>query len=130
MNMARTHSEQLVRADPPIILLVEDDLLVRSIVAASLRDSGLEVIEANGADEALRVLQAEVPVDLVFSDINMPGSIDGVGLAQWLRRERPRAALILTSGTSPTDLNELGSFLAKPYDIGELERRIRALLAP
>ena len=129
MKMARTHSEQLVRADPPIILVVEDDLLVRSVVAASLRDSGLEVIEANSADEALRVLQAEVPVDLVFSDINMPGSIDGVGLAQWLRRERPQARIILTSGTPPPDLGELGPFLAKPYDLGELERRILALLA-
>jgi CheY-like chemotaxis protein len=128
MNAARFHSEQLLRANPPVILVVDDDLLVRSAATAYLRDCGLEVIEANGADEAVRLLQAEVPVDLVFSDINMPGSMDGFGLAAWLRRERPEAKLILTSGTEPSGIGELCPFLAKPYDHGELERRIRALL--
>jgi len=113
---------------------VEDDVLVRSVVAAYLRECGFDVIEANGADEAIRVLQAEVQVDIVFSDVNMPGSMDGFGLAQWVRRERPWLRVILTSGAARTakeagNLCEHGPILAKPYDHAELERNIRSLLA-
>lgn len=121
-------------APSPVILIVEDDLPVRSIAAAYLRECGFEVIEANGADEAIRVLQADVKVDVVFSDIQMPGSMDGFGLAQWVGRERPELKIILTSGAVRTakdagDLSGHGPILAKPYDHAELERRIRALLA-
>jgi CheY-like chemotaxis protein len=135
MNAARnTMGEQQAPEPPPTILVVEDDVLVRSIVAAYLRECGFDVIEANGADEAVRVLQAEVRVDIVFSDIQMPGSMDGFGLAQWVRRERPWLKVILTSGAARTareagDLCESGPILAKPYDHAELERHIRALLA-
>ena len=106
-------------------------MLVRTVVAAYLRECGFDVIEANGADEAIRVLQAEVRVDIVFSDINMPGSMDGFGLAQWVRRERPWLKVILTSGAARTakeagDLCEHGPILAKPYDHAELERQLRA----
>ena len=117
-----------VTAPPPTILVVEDDVLVRSLVATYLRDSGFDVIEANGADEAIRFLQAELTVDIVFSDIQMPGSMDGFGLAQWMRRERPWLKIILTSGAART-AQEAGPILAKPYDYAELERHIRSLLA-
>ncbi len=134
MNAVRGTRGEPVSAPPPTILVVEDDVLVRSIVAAYLRECGFDVIEANGADEALRVLQADVPVDVVFSDVNMPGSMDGFGLAQWVRRERPWLKVILTSGAARTakeagDLCETGPVLAKPYDHAELERYIRSLLA-
>ena len=129
MDAAEFPSQQQLRAPSAIILVVEDDLLVRSATAANLRDGGFEVIEANCGDEAVRLLRAEVPVDVVFSDINMPGSMDGLGLAEWLRRERPQIRMILTSGSTSTQLGEQDVFLAKPYDHTELERRIRALLA-
>jgi two-component system, response regulator PdtaR len=96
MNAARSTMGEPVPAPPPTILIVEDDVLVRSLVAAYLRECGFDVVEANGADEAIRVLQAEVPIDIVFSDIQMPGSMDGFGLAQWVRRERPWLKVILT----------------------------------
>jgi CheY-like chemotaxis protein len=104
------------------------------MVAAYLRECGYDVIEASGADEAIRVLQADVRIDIVFSDVNMPGSMDGFGLAQWVRRERPWLRVILTSGAARTakeagDLCEHGPVLAKPYDHAELERHIRSLLA-
>ena len=135
MNAARSHSDQPVRATSPIILAVEDDVLVRAVAAAHLRECGFEVIEAGDAHEAVRVLAAAVPVDLVFSDVQMPGSMDGIDLAHWVRRERPELKIILTSGTAPriadaADLGEPPPFLAKPYDHAELERRIRSLLAP
>jgi len=134
MNAARNSVGEPVPAPPPTILVVEDDVLVRNLAAAYLRESGFEVIEATSADEAIRVLQAEVRVDIVFSDIQMPGSMDGVGLAHWVRRERPWLKVILTSGAARTakeagDLCEHGPILAKPYDNAELERHIRSLLA-
>ena len=131
MNAARNSAGEPVPAPPPTILVVEDDVLVRNLAAAYLRDGGFAVIEANSADEAIRVLQAEVPVDIVFSDIQMPGSMDGVGLAQWVRRERPWLKVILTAGAARTakEAGDLCPILAKPYDHGELERRIRSLLA-
>ena len=134
MNAARNTMAEPVPAPPPVILVVEDDVLVRSMAAAFLRECGFDLIEANGADEAIRVLQAEIRVDIVFSDIQMPGSMDGFGLARWVRRERPWLKVILTSGAARTakeagDLCETGPILAKPYDHAELERHIRALLA-
>jgi CheY-like chemotaxis protein len=108
--------------------------LIRTVVAAYLRECGFDVVEAGSADEAIRVLEADINVDIVFSDVNMPGSMDGFGLAQWLRRERPGLKIILTSGVARTakeagDLCEHGPMLAKPYDHAELERHIRTLLA-
>jgi len=116
------------------VLVVEDDVLVRLAVAAYLRECGFDVVEVGSADEAIRVLEAGIPVDIVFSDVNMPGSLDGFGLAQWLRRERPGLKIILTSGAARKakaagDLCEHGPILAKPYDHVELERQIRTLLA-
>ena len=128
MNAARDTVGEPVPAPPPTILVVEDDVLVRSLVATYLRDSGFDVIEANGADEAIRVLEADVPVDIVFSDIQMPGSMDGFGLAEWVGHERPWLKVILTSGAART-AGHAGPILAKPYNHAELERHIRGLLA-
>jgi len=132
MNAGRDILEEPDPAPSPTILVVEDDVLVRSVAAAYLRESGFEVIEATGADEAIRVLQAEVRVDVVFSDVNMPGSMDGFALAQWVHRERPRLQVILTSGAPHTARGaaQQGPILAKPYDHAALARYIRALLPP
>jgi len=125
-----------VETDPaprssPAILVVEDDALVRMVAAGYLRDSGFEVVEAGNAEEAIRVLEAAIKVDLVFSDITMPGNMDGFGLVGWLHRERPDVKVILTSGM-PRDAGALAShapLIAKPYTQAELERRIREMLA-
>ena len=72
------------------ILVVEDDVLVRMPIAQYLRDCGYKVVEAVNADEAIAVLlHQETVVDVVFSDIEMPGSIDGFGLAKWIRELVP-----------------------------------------
>jgi CheY-like chemotaxis protein len=128
MNAARNSAGEPVPAPPPTILVVEDDVLVRNFAAAYLRDCGFDVIEANSADEAIRVLAAGIPVDVVFSDIQMPGSMDGFGLAHWVRRERPWLKVILTSGAARA-ATDASPILAKPYDHAELERHIRSLLA-
>ncbi len=115
------------------VLVVDDVPLVRLLVADYLRGCGLRVIEAANADEAILVLEAEVPIDVVFADINMPGRRDGFGLAQWVRESRPDIKVVLGSGGAgtvekATALGHEGPIIAKPYDLPELERRLRALL--
>ena len=110
---------------PPVVLVVEDVVLVRMVVAAYLREGGFQVIEAPSADDAIRVLGA-VPVDVVFSDVRMPGTTDGYGLAEWIRRNKPRTKIVLGSGVESEARN--AAIVKKPYDQGELLRRIAAAL--
>jgi CheY-like chemotaxis protein len=117
------------------VLVVEDEVLIRMVIAEYLRDCGVKVIEAANADEALMVLQqSELIINVVFTDIEMPGSMDGFALSRWVRRHRQRTEVILTG--SPTraakaagDLCEAGPALAKPYEPEVLLDRIRRLLA-
>ena len=79
-------------------------------------------------------MTSDVVVNVAFSDITMPGNLDGFGLAQWIRRERPEVKVVLSSGVARSaktagELCEAGPMLAKPYAHADLERRIRALLA-
>jgi len=118
----------------PTILIVENDVLVRMAVAAYLRECGFKVVEARAADDALEVFRSDVAIDVLFCEVSIPGDMDGFGLAQWTRRERPRTRIILTSGVSRAakeagSLCEHGPLLAKPYDHRDLERRIRRMLA-
>ncbi|PJI42310.1 response regulator [Ferrovibrio sp.] len=121
--------------DRPVVLVVEDEVLVRMVVAEYLRDCGFMVIEAGSAREALALFKVDIEVDIVFSDIQMPGEMDGFGLAQWVRQNRPDVQVILTSGAASNaaqkaaDLCHDGPLLPKPYDSEEVERRIRQLLA-
>jgi len=133
MNAAPTLSDDSSTA-PRTVLVVEDEVLIRLAVSDYLRECGYQVIEASNAEEAIRVLEAGIKVDVVFSDVNMPGSLDGFGLAQWVRRERSAIKVILASGAARSakaagDLCHQGPFLKKPYAHEDLEREIRALLA-
>jgi len=116
------------------ILLVEDEVLVRMPIAQYLRDCGYKVIEAVNADEAITVLlHKETVVDLVFSDIEMPGAVDGFGLAKWIREHRPGLDVLL-AGTVPRavenakELCEQGP-VPKPYDAQIVHNHIKRLLA-
>jgi two-component system, response regulator PdtaR len=109
--------------------MVENDVLLRLVMACNLRDAGFEVIEAANAAEALRILD-RVPVDVLFSDIDIPRNIDGLALAQWLRRSQADTRIILTSGAAkaPGDVEEYASFLTKPYAEKDVERLLRSVL--
>jgi CheY-like chemotaxis protein len=111
---------------PPVVLVVEDVVLVRMVVAAYLREGGFQAIEASNADDAVRVLRA-VPVDVVFSDVRMPGTTDGHGLADWIRQNKPEVRIVLGSGVESEIRDE--SILRKPYDQGKLLSRIRSVLS-
>jgi len=116
------------------VLVVDADVLVRTEVARYLRECGFVVLEAGTAEEAIALIRAAPPVDVAFIDLGPPGQLDGFGLVQWIHRERPSIKTILTAGVQRTceEASELchhGPALQKPYDHGELERRIRQLLA-
>ena len=134
MSAAFKTSCDAAPAPAPMVLVVEDEVLIRMAVSDHLRDCAFHVVEAGSGDEAVRVLEAGIQVDIVFSDVHMPGEVDGFALSHWVRRERPGVRVILTSGIARAakaagDLCEEGPFLAKPYDHRDLERHIRSLLA-
>jgi len=105
------------------ILLVEDDALLRLGALTILIDAGYEVLEAANADEAIHVLETEPDIGVMISDIQMPGSIDGVKLAHAVRRRWPPVEVLLTSGRhipSASELPERVRYLPKPYAAPEL----------
>jgi CheY-like chemotaxis protein len=117
-------------ADRPCILIVEDELLTRIAAAEFLRDCGFTVIEVANAAEARLVVSSKAVVDLVFTDIQMPGDMDGRSLAGWLAREKPKLPVILTSARLEGDTYSRGQrrFIRKPYLLSDIEKQIRELL--
>ena len=117
------------------LLVVEDEILIRLAICAYLRECGFRVIEAANADEALIVLQApDLKVDIVLSDVEMPGTMDGFGLSKWLRAHKPGMSVILVGSASgavdaAADLCEEGPMLSKPYEPQILLDRIKRSLA-
>jgi CheY-like chemotaxis protein len=116
------------------ILVVDDEVLIRLELADYLRACGYRVLEASSAEEAMAVMQTEHRVDLVFSDVQMPGPTDGFGLARWIRANRPGVKVILTSGVARSaalagELCDEGPLEAKPYDPQRLLERIKRTLA-
>lgn len=115
------------------VLIVEDELMVRLPIAEFLRECGYNVLEASDAREAIRVVATGEDVDVVFSDVRMPGEMDGFGLALWLRHHRPRLPVLLTSGYYGGHIFDEAlaanvKLIEKPYSQAQVERRIRTLL--
>ena len=105
---------------PIYVLVVEDEPFLRSLLADELRDVGFNVVEAVSADEALAYVRVNGNIDLVFSDIQMPGSLNGIGLATSLRAANPALPVILTSGNMvPDGVTGLSAFIPKPYRLAE-----------
>ena len=108
-----------------VVLVVEDEVVLRMAVSAHLRDAGFVVIEAVDAEEAVELLRANRSIQLVFSDITMPGTMDGDLLAEWISERYPEIRILLTSGITQRGQQP---FIAKPYSFIELERRIEKML--
>jgi CheY-like chemotaxis protein len=116
----------------PVVLVVEDEYLVRLYAADVIDQAGFDVVQANNADEAMEVLQERGDIALVFTDIDMPGSMDGLKLAAAVRDRWPPIELILTSGKyNPDDdcIPDRGHFLPKPYHANSLANAVRHLTA-
>lgn len=116
------------------VLVVEDDPVIRLNIAGYLRTCGFRVVEASSAAEAIQIMQSdEAQVELVFSEVQLPGDIDGLGLSHWLRLNKPGFPLIFTSAyavaiEAEAVINERRPFIAKPYDDQQVVHRIRSVL--
>jgi len=114
-----------------IILVVEDEILIRAAVAEYLRRSGYTVVEAADAAEAVEVFACGEPIDLVLCDVEMPGTMNGLGLARWIDRRHPSLPVLLTSGRRvavSTGKKPRQLFIAKPYRLQELAERLKVIL--
>ena len=115
-----------------MVLLVEDEILIRAAVAEYLRKLGYVVVEAGDAAEAIAVFSSDEPIDVVMCDVDLPGTMDGLSLARWIHQRRFAPPVLLTSGRGiarsiggkPAD-----NFIAKPYRLAVLKARLESMLA-
>jgi CheY-like chemotaxis protein len=128
--MTRAQGERCHEVAKPVLLVVEDEVLLLICIADRLRDAGYSVIEAGDAVQAIDVLHRDdAGVELVFSDIQMPGSLDGVALARLVREQYPIIKVVLTSGRFATlDWIEHDGFFQKPYEADEVIEHVGQLL--
>lgn len=114
----------------PVILVVEDDVLIRAATAQYLRGSGFDVVEAVSVEEAVTILRATAAVRVVFTDVKLPGTQSGFDLSDIIQRDFPHIRILFTSGVvQEVDAAAKGMpFIRKPYFLFEVERHIKALL--
>lgn len=116
---------------PPIVLVVEDEPVTRFRAMDIVEEAGFEAFEASSADEAMAVLTERPDIRVVFTDIDMPGSMDGAMLAVVIRRRWPEVELILTSGyikVRDEDIPSRGRFFAKPYRAEDIQHALHDLI--
>jgi CheY-like chemotaxis protein len=114
------------------ILVVEDEPLVRMLAVDLVEESGFEALEASNADEAILILERNSDIRILMTDINMPGSMDGLRLAAVVRDRCPPIEIVVVSGKQALDLAKLPDravFLPKPYDIDKLSKTLVRMAA-
>lgn len=111
------------------VLVVEDQVLVRTAVADFLRDRNCKVVEAANAAEAIAVFHSGMPIEIMFTDCEMPGEMDGLMLARWVRAHHPQVHVLLTSGRGPPVDEFAGNwvFFLKPYSFDQVAECIDVL---
>lgn len=113
------------------VLLVEDEILIRLVMSEGLRDDGYQVIEAANADEARTILDSRTAVDIVVTDINMPGSINGLELAAHVKAHHAALPVLIVSSHLPEPLgSRADGFISKPFLNAELSTAIGDLIGP
>jgi len=124
-------SEAELKPDRPTVLVVEDEILIRLLVADTLRNQGIYVLEAANAAEALTIIESALPVHVLFTDIRLPGRMDGIGLSKLVRDRRPQIKLIVASSDLPPGYirQTADVFIFKPYDLGAMVHQVETLLA-
>ncbi|ABE41017.1 response regulator [Rhodopseudomonas pseudopalustris] len=116
----------------PVVLVVEDEPLLRMNAVDIVEEAGFEVIEAGNADDAIAILESRNDIRVVFTDVQIPGSMDGLKLARAVRGRWPPIQIIATSGrvkVSGADLPDGGQFLAKPYTPSQVARVLIQLIS-
>lgn len=114
------------------VLVVEDEILIRMDIAMSLEEEGYIVLEASNSDEAIAILSSHSEIRLMFTDIDMPGSMDGLKLSEAVRDRWPPVKIIIASGhrsLSDDPLPFEGRFFRKPYDHARVIATVREMLA-
>jgi len=114
----------------PVILVVEDEVLVRMMAVLVAEESGFEALSATTADEAIIILETRSDIRLVFTDVNMPGSMNGLRLAHAVRGRWPPVELLVTSALgniTAKDLPQRARFLSKPYDVAKLSEAFQQM---
>ncbi len=117
------------------VLLAEDEMLIRLVAAEYLRDEGFEVVEAWDGDEAARLLDGPGRFDVLFTDVRMPGLLDGVDVAVHARRRYPTIPVLVVSGYAAHLISRLGVlqpaavFIVKPYSMAEVVEALNHLTA-
>jgi CheY-like chemotaxis protein len=117
----------------PVVLIVEDEFLLRMNAVDMIAAAGFEAIEASNADEAIEILENRLDIRVVFTDIQMPGSMDGLKLARAVRGRWPPIKIIATSGHAKVTADDLpagGHFIPKPYRAAEIADAIHQLVSP
>jgi len=116
----------------PVVLVVEDEVLVRMLACDILDDGGFKSLEAVAAREALALIDARPDIAVMFTDVDMPGEINGLGLAHLVAMRAPKVGIVVTSGASepgPGDLPEAARFLRKPYSPSALLELVAEMIA-
>jgi CheY-like chemotaxis protein len=116
---------------PPAVLIVEDEPLLRIHAADIVEEAGFIAIEAANADEAVRILESRDDILLLFTDVQMPGSMDGLKLAHAVRNRWPPIKIVIVSGHLQVAQNELpddSRFFGKPFETGKMIAELRALI--
>jgi DNA-binding NtrC family response regulator len=115
-----------------VVLVVEDEPLLLLMATALVEEAGLQPLYAGNADEAVAILEAREDIRIVFTDVEMPGSMDGIKLAAAIRDRWPPIRIVVVSGHSavrPPELPEGALFFAKPYDQQRIVETLQALAA-
>jgi CheY-like chemotaxis protein len=115
-----------------VVLVVEDEPFLRMVAVDLVEEAGFEAVQAANADQAVRILEARADIRIVFTDIDMPGSMDGMKLAIAIRGRWPPIAVILTSGLYNIGKDELPArsvFFRKPYNHNEIIATIQRMAA-
>ena len=111
-----------------VVLVIEDEPLLRMMALSVVEEAGFEAVEARDAELAIAILEARTDISVVFSDIDMPGSMDGLKLAAAIRDRWPPIEIILTSGHIRVDDESIPAktvFFTKPYDHAEVASTLR-----
>jgi CheY-like chemotaxis protein len=113
------------------VLIVEDEPLIRMGAVSLIEDAGFEVYEAGSAEAAIALIELHDEIALIFTDVDMPGSMDGLKLAHYVRGRWPPIKIIVTSGHVKVDDESLPAgalFIPKPYDAAEITHKVREMI--
>jgi len=123
----------IVKTRPKVVVVAEDDAQIRMLAADALVEAGFEVVEAEHADDALAILQSwGTAVDVLFTDVQMPGAMDGLQLARHVRSRWPGIGVLVASGRAtpaPAMLPPGCRFVTKPYKLGQVVAEVQELAA-